>query len=182
MPKLIPSLHLALSVAGYLCLGRSFAADATYKQTQSPIVLEGASVANDYPESLTFNIVAQSNEGEIVSVTLFYATRDETSTTRQVVEVEPASRVELTFTWDTSELTTPPSAPIVFHWEVVDSNGNRASSQEELVFYDDVRFKWLILEDENIAVWWHDRPISFGGRVFEIAQEAFLQQQEMFRA
>jgi hypothetical protein len=97
------------------------------------------------------------------------------------VEVDPASRVELSFTWDTSDLTTPPSVPIVYHWEVVDSNGNRASSQEELVFYDDVRYEWNVLEDENIAVWWHDRPISFGGRVFEITQEAFVRQQEMFR-
>ncbi len=98
------------------------------------------------------------------------------------MEVDPARRLELTFTWDTSNITIPPSAPIVYHWEVVDSSGNRASSQEELVFYDDIRYEWNILEDENIAVWWHDRPISFGGRVFEIAQEAFVRQQEMFRA
>lgn len=182
MPKLIPSLIIALILAGLLCLDKSFAEDAVQKQSQTPIVFEAASVDNDFPESLTFNLVAQSNAGYIVSATLFYATRGEISTTRQVVEVDPASRVELTFTWDTSNITNPPSAPIVYHWELVDSSGNRASSQEELVFYDDVRFEWSILEDENIAVWWHDRPISFGGRVFEIAQEAFARQQEMFRS
>ncbi len=181
MPRLILSLLLALLAVSFLSLGRAFAADAMHTQSQSPIFFEGATIENDYPESLTFNIVAKSNDGEIVSATLFYATRDEISTTRQVVEVDPASRVELSFTWDTSDLTTPPSAPIVYHWEVVDSSGNRASSQEELVFYDDVRYEWNVLEDENIAVWWHDRPISFGGQVFEIAQEAFVRQQEMFR-
>jgi hypothetical protein len=182
MQKLISTLVFALMLAGFLGLDKSYAADTVHKQSQTPIVFEGASVENDFPESLTFNIVAQSNAGEIVSATLFYATRDETSTTRQVVELDPASRLDLAFTWDTSDITFPPSAPIVYHWEVLDSSGNRASSEEELVFYDDVRYEWRILQDENIAVWWHDRPISFGGRVFEIAQQALKQQQEMYRA
>jgi hypothetical protein len=150
-------------------------------QIQSEIIFSAPSTENNFPESLTFNIIAESKDSEIVSALLYYSARDETSTTRQVVDVEPAGRVELSFLWDTSNNTTPPSAPIVYRWEVTDSNGNKFSSPEELVYYDDVRFDWQILENENIAVWWHDRPLSFGEGVFQIAQEAFEEQRELFQ-
>ena len=182
MIKGILALTIALLAALSLGNAKTAAAISAYSQIQSPIIFEAASVDNAYPESLTFNIVASSVEGEIVSATLLFATRDETSTRRQIVEIDPSDRVELSYTWDTSNITIPPSSPIVYHWEVVDSSGNRISTPEELIFYDDIRYEWSILEDENIAVWWHDRPISFGGKVFEIAQEAFTRQQLMFRA
>ncbi len=151
-------------------------------QIQSEIIFSSPSTENHFPESLTFNIIAESKDSEVVSALLYYSARGETSTTRQVIDVEPASRVELSFIWNTSNNTTPPSAPIIYRWEVTDSNGNKFSSPEELVYYDDVRFDWQILENENIAVWWHDRPLSFGESVFQIALEAFEEQRELFQA
>ena len=92
---------------------------------------------------------------------------------------EPAPEVDLSYTW-TGE--TPPSTPIFYHWEVTDSAGNRVSTPEMLVYYDDIRFEWQTLEDEHMAVWWHDRDAAFGQRVFDIAQTAFAEQQMLFQA
>jgi hypothetical protein len=63
---------------------------------------------------------------------------------------------------------------------VSDTAGNRGRSEETLVRYDDSRYEWRVLEDEHIAVWWHDRPDAFGQRVYDIAQRAFTKQQALF--
>ncbi len=178
MAKTLRLLLVTFIVFGALS---TYVESAETAQSQASISFERAVVENEYPNSLAFNILAQSFEGEIVSATLFFKVRDDTSTRRQSIEFDEAESVELTYLWDTSSVTIPPSAPIVYHWEVVDSAGNRASTQEETFYYDDIRFDWQILEDEIIAVWWHDRPNSFGERVYEISRQAFKQQHDLFR-
>jgi hypothetical protein len=41
---------------------------------------------------------------------------------------------------------------------------------------------WQLLETEDVGVWWHDRPESFGKRVFAIAQAAVDQQSDLFQS
>ena len=147
---------------------------------QSPITFSDDFTENAFPNSLAFHITAASNAGDITSATLFHRFRDSTNWTRQVVEVEPGSTTPLSYLWDTSGITAVPSSPIYYYWEVVDSAGNRQRSEETLVYYDDVRFDWQILEDENIAVWWHDRAEAFGQRVYDIAQRAIAEQRILY--
>jgi hypothetical protein len=182
MHKIARSLLVAGLCAAFLFQYGLLVESASLVQTPAQITFSRSRIENHYPESLSFFIKAESSDSEIDSAMLFYATRDATSTTRQIVEIEPANQVELSYTWDTNDITIPPSTPIVYHWEVVDTLGNRSSSEEETIYYDDVRYAWNILENENIAVWWHDRSSSFGDDVFEIAQEAFNEQQKMFRS
>ena len=147
---------------------------------QSAITFMDDFTENAFPLSLTFNITADSNTGDISSATLFYRYRNSTNWTRQIVEVDPGSEVTLSYAWDTGDVTTVPSSPIYYYWEVSDTAGNRQRSEETLVHYDDIRYEWRVLEDENIAVWWHDRPEAFGQRVYDIAQRAFTEQQALF--
>ena len=138
---------------------------------------------NGFPDALVFSVEATSNTGEeIVSAKLFYALRHATSTTQVALDVEPGASVRLRYTWDTSATTVPPSAPVTFYWQVTDSAGNRYTSDETEFYYDDVRFDWQIQEDENIAVWWHDRPAAFGDQVYDIAQKAYKKQFGLFQA
>ena len=158
------------------------AVDGAAAQSENAISFEDSVIESDYPNSLIFGITAQSTQGEITSTRLHYSVGIDTTMTLQDVEVDPANRVLLSYTWDTSNRTIPPSTPIVYHWEVMDSAGNRAATPEEIFYFDDTRFDWQILENENIAVWWHHRTESFGERVFEIAQKAIQQQRVMFGA
>ena len=137
---------------------------------------------NRFPDGLTFQVVVQGDGAEIVAGRLYYALRNATSTAQVVLDVQPGKQVTLRHTWDTSKTTVPPGAPVFFHWEVTDSQGQRFSSAEELFFYNDVRFDWQVLEDENIAIWTHDRPAAFGEQVFDIAQRAFTRQHDLFQA
>jgi len=150
-------------------------------EAQSPIHFGDTHLENDFPDELAFEVEVESDAGEIVSARLYHALRNATSTTQVALEFEPAGRVTLRYTWNTSGLTIPPGAPIFYHWEVTDSAGNRASSEEALFYYDDARYDWQVLENESIGVWWHDRPAEFGEQVFEIAQRAVGKQRSLFK-
>ncbi len=164
-----------------------FVLDAQHKTTvaQSPIHFGPTEIQNDFPHSLTFQVTASSDEGDITKAELFYAAGNEISSvsfTSESIEFEPGPKVELTYTWDTSDSTAVPSTPILFYWQVFDSAGNQAQSEEIFVRYEDIRFNWQLLETEDVGVWWHDRPESFGKRVFAIAQAAVDQQSDLFQS
>ncbi len=153
----------------------------TAVSAQSPITFSDEYTENDFPNGLTFNITATAVEGDVVSAKLYYKVRNGVSTAQKVIAVEPANQVDLHYVWDTSNLTITPSTAVFYHWEVVDSAGNRVKSEEQLVYYDDVRYEWHVLEDDDIAVWQHDRPKQFGETVFTIAQRAIAEQKTVFQ-
>lgn len=151
---------------------------------QDAITFGTFETSNHFPSDLTFSTTAASTTGEIVKAQLVFHLRNQFSSdslTRAQIEFEPASAVDLSYVWDTSAGTIP-GAAVLYHWEVIDSAGNQASSAEQLVRYEDTRYEWQILENEAIAVWWHDRPASFGEDVFEIATEAVEEQRALFQA
>ncbi len=151
---------------------------------QEAITFESFSTDNHFPTDLTFKTAVSSRAGKITRATLVFHLRNEFSSnsiTRGEVEVSPANQLELNYVWDTSAGTIP-GAAVIYHWEVTDAAGNTAVSDEMTVRYEDTRYDWRRRENEAIAVWWHDRPDSFGERVFEIASEAVILQRDLFQA
>ncbi|MFN2189120.1 MAG: peptidase MA family metallohydrolase [Candidatus Promineifilaceae bacterium] len=147
---------------------------------QELIQFQETEVDSDFPNSVTFTTSVQSSGSQITSAKLHYSLGIDAATTIQIIDVDPSDYLELEYTWDTSSITNPPSTPIVYYWEVVDSNGLRTSSEKQVYYYDDDRFNWQIQENDYVAVWWHDRAEAFGSRIFDIAQKAMQQQRLMF--
>jgi hypothetical protein len=147
---------------------------------QSGITFGDAEIENQFPDGITFKITASSIESDISKAKLTYKLRNDISQTQVILEFAPASEVDLSYTWDTRNITVPPSAPIFYHWEVVDSAGNRARTEDELYYYDDVRYDWTVLQNDDLSIWYHDRPESFGKVVFDIANLAFQEQRQLF--
>lgn len=150
---------------------------------QSAITLGEPSTENNFPDSLIFRISASSTAGEIVSADLYYSFDgfvSSPSNTRERIDFDPASQVDLEFVWDTVGLTTPPGMPISYYWRVRDSAGNELISETFLVRYEDIRYDWQVRQNDFIGVWWHDKPAAFGESVFNIAQQAIQKQRALF--
>lgn len=160
---------------------------AVVRQTavgQDAVTFGPFETTNHFPSDLTFSTSASSTAGSIVDAELVFHLRNQFSSdslSRMSIEFEPASTVDLSYVWDTSAGTIP-GAAVLYYWEVTDSAGNQVRSAEQMVRYEDTRYDWQILENEDIAVWWHDRPASFGKDVFDIATEAVEKQRELFQA
>lgn len=154
-------------------------------KAESHITFGKTTFENNFPDGLTFRASVSSTEEEIVSAKLHYSTRQyigTESSTRFEVEIEPGMQVDLEYLSDTSESGAVPSTPINFYWEVTDAAGNKAQSEEMFVEYDDNRFDWEKLENNNIRIWWHDKPSSFGKDVMGIAERAIRDQRQLFGA
>lgn len=133
------------------------------------INIVSSNVINEYPNSLTFEIVVES-ENQIQDVILFYRSRSNESLTMESVEFEQSDQIITSFVWDTSRFTIAPSSPILYFWEIVDELGNVITSPEEQVFYDDLRFPWKELSDQDLIVRWYEGNDGFGESIYDAAR------------
>lgn len=154
-------------------------------QAQSSIVFSETEIENRFPDEIIFRVTASSTGADISSAKFAFTINSlygSKSYTKDPIEFTPGPTATLEYTLDTRDLTTPPMMTYLYHWEVVDAEGNKVQSEEVLFRYDDNRQDWQVLENEGIAVWWHDRSAVFGQTIFDIAEDAVTHQQELFQA
>ena len=152
-------------------------------RAQNPIAFTAAEIDNHFTDELVFRVTVTSTGAEIVSAKFAFTNEGlygSRSYTKDPIDFTPGQTVDLAYTLDTRDLTTPPLMTYLYHWEVVDADGNKYQSEEFLIRYDDNRYDWHTLGNEVIGVWWHDRPESFGQTIFDIAEEAVTYQQALF--
>ncbi len=142
-----------------------------------PVRIVAQQVENHFPDSLTFQATVSAHV-PLVRATLYYRLLNAPSVTRAAVDFTPATQVTLTYTWDTHNITVPPSAPVVYYWELEDEDGHRLRTEAQTVRYDDGRFPWQELADEQIVLRWYEGDQRFGQRLFDIARQALDQMQE----
>ena len=160
------------------------AAQTNPVQAQNSIKFSKTEVTNHFPDEMIFQVTVTSTGADIVSAK-FAFTNDKLygsrSYTKDPIELTPGPTVHLSYTMDTRDLTTPPMMTYLYHWEVVDADGNKIHNEEVQVSYEDNRYDWQVLENEDIGVWWHDRSESFGQTIFDIAADAVSYQQVLFQ-
>jgi hypothetical protein len=143
-------------------------------QESDPIRVLSTSTENDFPNGLTFNITAEA-DSPITSISLYYYTRGAISTTRQPLEITPGNLITATYTWDTSGFSVASSAPVFYYWELDDEAGNELITEEQLVSYDDLRFPWNELNDDELILRWYEGDQDFGDYVFQVSRQALDQ-------
>lgn len=127
---------------------------------------------NHFPNELIWHLTAHSTAGDITSIKLVFAKRGDTSLTSAPLQFEPAREVAAQHRWHTKYLSVPPGAPILFHWVIRDAVGNERVTEERVLYYDDLRFPWNRLENEQVALFWYEGDNSFGQELFDLANEA----------
>jgi hypothetical protein len=137
---------------------------------QGPIRVLAQDIVNDYPNALTFTLRVEA-DAAIIDVSLLHHLRGDTTRTRERIPITPANRVDATYFWDTSRETVPPSAPVLYAWEIRDSAGNEYTTPEQLVEYDDLRFPWRELRDDQLVVRWYRGNQEFGDFIFQTARQ-----------
>jgi hypothetical protein len=141
-------------------------------QADGPIQLLSSTTRNSFPEELFFDIAVADDVSPIVSIQLIFRQRGEPSDTFARLEFDPGHRVEATYRWYTKNITVPPGMPIEYHWVIVDEVGNQLRTDPETVYYDDVRFSWQVLENDEVAVFWQAGDEQVGQKLFDSAVAA----------
>ncbi len=136
---------------------------------EEPIRILSEEVENNFPTELFFHIEAESQAAKITRIKLAYRFRGAFSLTRSPLEFEPARRVQASYRWYTGSSLVPPGAPLLYYWEITDGAGNTLTTEERVYYYDDIRFDWQTLADEEVAVFWYEGGKEFGQRLYQVA-------------
>lgn len=166
------SHFLLLTLIGVLTFNPLGHSAAQQLQT-NPIRILAQDEANDFPRGLTFSLSVESNVA-ITDADLYYQLPGSSAPTWISLEFSPGTRVDLSYTWDTSSITVTPSQEIRYYWELGDRAGNRLVTETRLIAYDDIRFEWDELADSSLRVRWYEGGDDFGRLIFETGQRALL--------
>ncbi len=149
---------------------------------QSGANFSAQKVDSHFPEGLTFSVNARSSASQITAARLYYRWRGDPDFRSAEVEIAaPGYAQSLDFSLLTLN-TLPPGAELTSYWKVTLADGSTAQSDQITTHYDDLHYDWKTLENEQIAVMWHDRRQAIGEQVFDIARMAVNSQSKTFGA
>jgi hypothetical protein len=145
--------------------------ESTGGSGSDPIEILSIDVENNYPDAITFNLLARA-ETPIKRVAFFHWLQGQESRELERIAFTPGMEILASYTWDTARITVAPSSPVYFYWELEDEAGNQVVSEEQLVYYDDLRFAWNEINDGELVVRWYEGDQDFGGLIFSTARES----------
>jgi len=138
------------------------------------IKLLGSSTKADFPNLLTFNIRAES-ASPITRIRLRYQVDKKIyapTVAEAWPEFQPAKNVNAAWNWDMRKGTLPPGARVTYWWVIEDNLGNKLVTPKQSTTFDDTRYKWQRISDQNINIYWYKGSGSFAGDLLKAAVNA----------
>lgn len=146
-------------------------------QAESGISILKSTAEADFPMKLTFSLSVSSNVN-ITEVRLRYMV-DQVSFAKVVseafVEFEPASTVDVSWTWDMRRTGgLPTGAGLKYWWVIKDAAGNNLETPPVQYRFDDTRYTWRSLTEGKITLYWYRGDESFARELMTAAQSALV--------
>ncbi len=147
-------------------------------QAQSGLTVLDSSAQAEFPSNLKFNLSVESDV-TITDIRLHYAV-DLVSfaqvTSEVYIEFVPSPTVDAKWTWDMRKTGgLPPGSSVDYWWTVEDVNGNRVETAPVKVRFDDLRYPWRSLAEDEITIYWYKGDESFAQEIMAVAQQALVQ-------
>ncbi|MDX1613048.1 MAG: peptidase MA family metallohydrolase [Candidatus Promineifilaceae bacterium] len=143
---------------------------ATPLEAQEGIEIDRERSTLEFPTTITFELVARSSS-EIETISLFYgvdARRCQSGGSRQDLQFEPATEVDVEWSWDLRRSgSLPPGTTIWWRWRVTDADGNVQETQRKEQIVTDDRVAWRSAQQSGITVHWYVGDNDFGQQVLD---------------
>ena len=169
MKKLIFPALLILSLMVFLVPGAVRAG--------SGLTVSDTSVQVNFPASITFSIVAES-DASITDIRLHYSVEHlaYSQVTAEVYLVfTPAKSVNTQWVWDMRRTGgLPPGATVDYWWTVTDAAGKKIETGLYSVHIEDERYDWKTLQQGQVTLYWYEGDDSFGGELMAATQDALV--------
>jgi hypothetical protein len=137
-------------------------------QTQS--LNSSAEVA--YGQKVTFRLTGRV-EAEIEQIELFVFTADTATPLSVVVRfTQDEAQLVAGYDLDPTLAKLPPFAEVTYWWELTTDDDETFSVSEARFTYEDDRFDWRVLSDEDIIVHWTGNDDALGQLAWEIAADS----------
>ncbi|MDO8688169.1 MAG: peptidase MA family metallohydrolase, partial [Dehalococcoidales bacterium] len=129
----------------------------------------------EFPAKIHFSLSARS-DADITDVRLYYTVERESFaqvTSEVYIEFVPGTVVDADWTWDMKKTGgLPTGASVKYWWKVKDVNGDKAETTPASIRFDDKRYIWRSLTENNVTMYWYKGNQSFAGELMSAAQQA----------
>ena len=137
-------------------------------------ILESTAEA-DFPHRLTFRLSADSDT-EITDVRLCYHI-ERTDFARVIseayIDFVPDNRISLDWSLEMIKIGgLPPGSSMEYWWKVKDSDGKMITTSPSKVDFDDKRYPWESLTEDEVTLYWYQGDQSFAIDLMQAAQQA----------
>jgi len=171
--KTIVSLWFWLALA--LCLLATLAPFPA--QAQGGLTILDSPTQAEFPSRLIFSLSA-SSAVDITDIRLHYEV-DRTGfariTSEVYIEFVPGRLIDTEWAWDMRKTGgLPPGANVDYWWTVEDARGERVETPRARVRFDDLRYPWQSLKEDEVTLYWYQGDKSFVQEVMAAAQQALV--------
>ena len=134
------------------------------------------SYAVKFAQNITFRLKAEAPAG-IKAVTLYYRRVGEIVTVKVPLEVKPG-QTTFSYTWEFEPGEVPLGARLEYEWRIVDGADNSLKTSPIAFSYEDDRFSWKTLQDENVVLFWYDSNEAQARRLLGYATQSLARLQD----
>jgi Peptidase MA superfamily len=135
-------------------------------RAQSAIEVTDLSVSYFFGEQITFSARIAS-QSPIQEAYLFFIAEGDQNT--RVIPVQPDTDGWVKYQHLIKDGTVRPFAWVEYWLQVTTTNGQTGSSKHDRFRYEDNRYPWQIIEDEQLRVHWYAGDTAFGQAAFDAA-------------
>ena len=128
----------------------------------------------EFGQFFHFSLLVQGSQ-PISGVTLFFRGADSLVTTTVDVAVEPALEIRAEHTVELTQIRLAPFSTITYWWQVTDTAGNVLEVPVQSIAYEDDRFDWHALSDENVVIRWTNEEAALGQTALDIVNDSLTQ-------
>lgn len=117
-----------------------------------------------FPVELIFHLEAESPV-EITSARLLYQVHKMNYApivSEGWAVFSPSASIKVSWSWDMRRASLPPGAEITYWWVIEDSVGNETSSCPVRICFNDTRYEWQSLQEDNLTLFWYQGNETFG--------------------
>lgn len=142
---------------------------------QSGLAILDSSAQAEFPSRLSFNLSAKSDV-TITDIRLRY-TVDRSGfaqvTSEVYIEFAPVTTVDVSWTLEMVKIGgLPPGSSVDYWWIVKDTSGGRIETAPSRIQFDDNRYSWRSLTENEVTIYWYEGNDSFAREVMLSAQQA----------
>jgi hypothetical protein len=162
---------LALALVSAFSLNLEVAQARVLHPASSTISILSQTQTVRYPSAMNFALQASDSTGTISSAHLIIDVPPEQVHHDITVPVtQPGSQITLNYAYDATNDYLPPFTPVTYHWVLEDSNQqNTLSGPDQQFDFEDTRFTWTHLSQNDITVYWYGLDNTFGQKLLNTA-------------
>lgn len=144
-------------------------------QARSELRVLDTSVETEFPSELSFSLLAESDVN-IIDIRLHYVVDRQSFaqiTSEAYIEFLPATTVEASWTWDMRRTgALPPGSIVEYWWVVEDISGSRVETNPVQVQFDDDRYPWRSLTEDEVTIYWYEGEQTFAQELMLSVEQA----------